>query len=281
MGENVVVMTGEASHRFIFSGRDNGIAAKLATSALAILGKNNIFDLHGSPHKLVRSSIMSFLNFECIQRCVSKMDSLVKEQVLQISFIATYGESAFWITRSEGKRWNARGRIFKLFTNLIAKRKRGLEDGSMGSHDDVILCLLSLRDENGKTLPPPIIGNFRHAWRDTTFNSYDIPKGCQVFWLATSTHLDSKKFEDPVKFNPSRFDTNPKSSDPPCTYLPFGAGPRVCPGADFARTEVLLIIHHLITNYKWTAMVEDELVVRDPMPFPNKGLPVKIYPNHM
>jgi hypothetical protein len=43
---------------------------------------------------------------------------------------------------------------------------------------------------------------------------------------------------------------------------------------------VLLIIHHLITNYKWTAMVEDEIVVRDPMPFPNKGLPVKIYPKH-
>jgi len=53
----------------------------------------------------------------------------------------------------------ARGRIFKLFTNLIAERKRGLEDGSMGSHDDVILCLLSLRDENGKTLPDEEIIN--------------------------------------------------------------------------------------------------------------------------
>lgn len=101
-----------------------------------------------------------------------------------------------------------------------------------------------------------------------------------MFWLATSTHLDNKVFEDPVKFNPSRFDTNSKSSVPPYTYIPFGAGPRVCPGAEFARTEVLLIIHHLITNYKWTAMVEDEIVVRDPMPFPNKGLPVKIYPKH-
>ncbi|PNT10642.1 hypothetical protein POPTR_012G115000v4 [Populus trichocarpa] len=404
MGENVVVMTGEASHRFIFSGRDNGIAAKLATSALAILGKNNIFDLYGSPHKLVRSAIMSFLNSECIQRYVSKMDSLVKEQVLQelndketvqvvllmkkISFIAT-ASLLFGLPEAKERdglfkdftiavkgMWSiplnlpgstfrkavqARGRIFKLFTNLIAERKRGLEDGSMGSHDDVILCLLSLRDENGKTLPdeeiinnlialmmashdttsvllslivrelaknasvydkvleeqneiakvrsiasdgqlgwreiqkmrytwnvaqelmrltPPIIGNFRHAWRDTTFNGYDIPKGWQVFWLATSTHLDNKVFEDPVKFNPSRFDTNSKSSVPPYTYIPFGAGPRVCPGAEFARTEVLLIIHHLITNYKWTAMVEDEIVVRDPMPFPNKGLPVKIYPKH-
>lgn len=90
MGENVVVMTGETSHRFIFSGRDNGIAAKLATSALAILGKNNIFDLYGSPHKLVRSAIMSFLNSECIQRYVSRMDSLVKEQVLQVMAISTH-----------------------------------------------------------------------------------------------------------------------------------------------------------------------------------------------
>nr|XP_034898609.1 taxadiene 5-alpha hydroxylase-like [Populus alba] len=50
---------GMHNNRFIFSGRNNGIAAKLATSALAILGKNSTFDLHGSPHKLVRSAIMS------------------------------------------------------------------------------------------------------------------------------------------------------------------------------------------------------------------------------
>eukprot|EP00258_Populus_trichocarpa_P021849 XP_024437868.1 taxoid 7-beta-hydroxylase-like [Populus trichocarpa] len=286
MGENVVVMTGEASHRFIFSGRDNGIAAKLATSALAILGKNNIFDLYGSPHKLVRSAIMSFLNSECIQRYVSKMDSLVKEQVLQelndketvqvvllmkkISFIAT---ASLLFGLPEAKE---RDGLFKDFTIAV----KGMCDGQLGWREIQKMRYTWNVAQELMRLTPPIIGNFRHAWRDTTFNGYDIPKGWQVFWLATSTHLDNKVFEDPVKFNPSRFDTNSKSSVPPYTYIPFGAGPRVCPGAEFARTEVLLIIHHLITNYKWTAMVEDEIVVRDPMPFPNKGLPVKIYPKH-
>lgn len=57
------------------------------------------------------------------------------------------------------KALRARGRICKLFSDLIARRKTGLEDGSLGSHEDIILSLLSLRDENGKPIPEEEIIN--------------------------------------------------------------------------------------------------------------------------
>lgn len=84
IGSNMMFVTGEAGNRFMFSGRDNGIVAHLPTSALGILGKNNIFVLSGSRHKLVRGGIASILNPERIQRYVSQMDSLAKQQLFQV-----------------------------------------------------------------------------------------------------------------------------------------------------------------------------------------------------
>ncbi|KAK0593510.1 hypothetical protein LWI29_037886 [Acer saccharum] len=94
--------------------------------------------------------------------------------------------------------------------------------------------------------------------------------------MASGTHMDKNTFENPEKFDPAlRFENSSKML-PPYTYIPFGAGPRICPGAEFGRIEVLLIIHHLITKYQWTEMVPDEPIAREPMPYPARGLPVNI-----
>ncbi|PIA32452.1 hypothetical protein AQUCO_04500214v1 [Aquilegia coerulea] len=124
---------------------------------------------------------------------------------------------------------------------------------------------------------PPVFGNFKKTTKDTSFGGFDIPKGWQLFWVACATHMDEKIFQEPEKFDPSRFE-NPSKSVLPYTYVPFGAGPRGCPGVDFARIEMLLIIHHLITNYRWTEMIPNEALTREPMPYPAMGLPIKLHP---
>ncbi|KAK1572524.1 hypothetical protein Q3G72_034098 [Acer saccharum] len=222
------------------------------------------------------------------------------------------------------KALQARGRISKLLSKLIDRRKKQMEEAEDSHQDDeIISSLLVLRDENCEPLPeeeiidnlismiiashdtstillsllirllardtkisskvleelmrltPPVLGNFKCTSRDTSFVGFDIPKGMKVFWMAPGTHMDKNIFEDPENFDPSRFENSSKKP-PPYTYIPFGAGPRICPGAEFARIEILLIIHHLITNYQWTEMVPDEPITRDPMPYPARGLPVNI-----
>ncbi|KAL5801249.1 hypothetical protein ACOSQ3_032881 [Xanthoceras sorbifolium] len=123
---------------------------------------------------------------------------------------------------------------------------------------------------------PPISGNFRQVTRDIHFDGFDIPKRWQV---ASGTYLDNNIFEDPKKFNPSRFETSSKAF-PPYTYIPLRAGPRICPGAKFAQIKTLLVIHHLITKYQWTELVPNESITREPMPYPVMGLPVKLYPRN-
>lgn len=43
-------------------------------------------------------------------------------------------------------------------------------------------------------------------------------------------HHDEQYYENPSKFDPDRFSDENKKHIKPFTYLPFGAGPRICIG---------------------------------------------------
>lgn len=121
---------------------------------------------------------------------------------------------------------------------------------------------------------PPIFGNFRTATRDIEFEGYTIPKGWQVFWTAPVTHMDAALFPDPGKFDPSRFEN--QSAAPPCSFVAFGAGPRICVGMEFARIETLVTMYHLVRRFRWRLCCKEDTFARDPMPTPLHGLPVGI-----
>ncbi|KAM0879702.1 hypothetical protein ACQ4PT_034059 [Festuca glaucescens] len=81
-------------------------------------------------------------------------------------------------------------------------------------------------------LVPAVFGGFRIALGDVEFDGYRIPKAWQVFWTASATHLDPSIFPEPAKFDPSRFE-NLSSTTPPCSFVGFSAGSRICPGVEF------------------------------------------------
>ena len=90
-----------------------------------------------------------------------------------------------------------------------------------------------------------------------------------------STHRNPKYFQEPERFDPSRFEG---AGPEPFTFVPFGGGQRMCPGNEFAHMELLVILHHLVTRFSWSLKDLDEAVVVDPMPFPVKGLPILLEP---
>ncbi|KAF5206289.1 Cytochrome p450 [Thalictrum thalictroides] len=126
-------------------------------------------------------------------------------------------------------------------------------------------------------ITPPVFGSFRKAVKDTSFGGYDIPKGWQIFWVVCATHLNKDIFNDPTTFDPSRFES-PAKPIPPYTYIPFGAGPRMCIGNEFGRVETLIVIHHLVTKFEWSQVYPNETITRQPMPYPSMGLPIKLKP---
>lgn len=95
----------------------------------------------------------------------------------------------------------------------------------------------------------------------------------QIHWTVHSTHKNPKYFPDPEKFDPSRFE---KSVPAPYTFVPFGGGPRMCPGKEFARLEILVFMHNVITKFKWEKVIPNEKIIYSPLPVPVNGLLIRL-----
>jgi unspecific monooxygenase len=62
-------------------------------------------------------------------------------------------------------------------------------------------------------------------------------------------HRHRRFWPAPERFDPSRF--MPDAVPPPrFAYMPFGAGPRICVGAPFALTELVLVIASLVRDFR-------------------------------
>lgn len=96
----------------------------------------------------------------------------------------------------------------------------------------------------------------------------------QLYWSTHSTHRNPEFFPEPENFDPSRFEGKGPA---PYTYVPFGGGPRMCPGKEYARLEVLVFMHNLVRRFKWEKLLPDEKIIVDPMPIPAKGLPIRLH----
>ncbi|KAA8538613.1 hypothetical protein F0562_028193 [Nyssa sinensis] len=125
-------------------------------------------------------------------------------------------------------------------------------------------------------LAPPGQGAFREAITDFTFAGFTIPKGWKTFWTVHSTHKNVKYFPNPEKFDPSRFEG---SGPAPYTFVPFGGGPRMCPGKEYARLEILVFMHNVVTKFKIEKAIPNEKITFHASPTPMSGVPVHLHPH--
>ncbi|KAL4302475.1 hypothetical protein GQ457_10G008700 [Hibiscus cannabinus] len=115
---------------------------------------------------------------------------------------------------------------------------------------------------------------FREAVQDVEFEGYYIPKGWKVLPLFRTIHHCADFFPQPEKFDPSRFEVPPR----PNTFIPFGNGVHSCPGSELAKLEMLILLHHLTTSYRWQVVGDEDGIQYGPFPVPKRGLPVKVTP---
>ncbi|CAL9133551.1 unnamed protein product [Musa textilis] len=114
---------------------------------------------------------------------------------------------------------------------------------------------------------------FREAVADVEYKGFLIPKGWKVMPLFRNIHHNPEFFRDPWVFDPSRFEVAPK----PNTFLPFGSGAHACPGNELAKLEMLILIHHLVTKYRWEIVGSQGEIEYRPFPVPKHGLPARLW----
>ncbi|RDX60088.1 Abscisic acid 8'-hydroxylase 1 [Mucuna pruriens] len=115
---------------------------------------------------------------------------------------------------------------------------------------------------------------FREAVEDVEFQGYLIPKGWKILPLFRNIHHSPDNFKEPEKFDPSRFEVAPK----PNTFMPFGNGTHACPGNELAKLEILVLLHHLTTKYRWSVTGAKNGIQYGPFALPQNGLPITLFP---
>ncbi|XP_042032667.1 beta-amyrin 6-beta-monooxygenase-like [Salvia splendens] len=125
-------------------------------------------------------------------------------------------------------------------------------------------------------LMPPAVGAFREATTEFTYAGFTIPKGWKTFWTVHSTHKNPDCFPEPERFDPSRFEG---SGPAPYTFVPFGGGPRMCPGKEYARLELLVMMHNVVTRFRLEKTIPNEKIVYHATSTPVHGLPLRLHPH--
>ncbi len=97
-------------------------------------------------------------------------------------------------------------------------------------------------------LYPPAFTIARQAIQADRAGAAEIPASAILMIAPWVLHRHRRLWRDPDAFDPARF--LPDAPPPPrFAYMPFGAGPRVCVGAQFALTEATLVLAKLMQSF--------------------------------
>ena len=112
-------------------------------------------------------------------------------------------------------------------------------------------------------LKPVAPMNIVHATRDVVVGDVAVPKGTFVACVMRPAGMESSRFEDPQAFRPSRWMKGGHAEGEGMmgakrVVMPFGAGPRVCPGRYLALAEIKMVMSMLLANFEVATMKTPE-----------------------
>ncbi len=148
--------------------------------------------------------------------------------------------------------------------DAVAAETAGLDLGPAGG-PDALASLVQTRAVVSEALRlyPPAFLMIRVAIEADRAGDLEIPRGGVLMIAPWVLHRHRRLWRDPDAFDPSRF--LPGAPPPPrFAYLPFGAGPRICVGAQFALAEATLVLAALVQSFR-IALVGDREVMPKPI----------------
>jgi cytochrome P450 len=100
---------------------------------------------------------------------------------------------------------------------------------------------------------------------DVVMGGYTIPAGSMVIIPIHAIHHDPRWWEAPDIFMPERFSEGYEKRIPKYAYFPFGGGPRICIGQQFAMMENVLATVTIAQHFRPELLSPDQIVEPDPL----------------
>jgi cytochrome P450 len=99
-------------------------------------------------------------------------------------------------------------------------------------------------------LYPPAWMLGRESTEPVELGGYRIPRGMTIFMTACVIHRDPRWYDEPDAFRPERWADGLLHRIPRYAYFPFGGGPRICIGNNFALMESALVLATIARKYR-------------------------------
>jgi len=131
--------------------------------------------------------------------------------------------------------------------------------------------------EESLRLYPPAPRIERQALADDRLGDLQVRKGDYVGVWPWVLHRHEALWDNPDAFDPERFAPEARGRLHRFQYIPFGAGPRICIGAQFATAEALLILAEWLARFEFAPVPGRRVeVVSDLALRPKGGLPLRV-----
>lgn len=146
---------------------------------------------------------------------------------------------------------------------LAASVREAIGEGAPSIEDVPRLAAADRVVKESMRLRPPAYSFGREATEPREIGGVEMPVGTTVFVFPWLLHRDPRWFDEPLAFDPDRWDGDLEERLPRSAYLPFGAGPRICVGRHFAMIEAVLIVATIASRWRiaWGR--------QDPVAFPS------------
>ncbi len=99
-------------------------------------------------------------------------------------------------------------------------------------------------------LHPPVWAIGREAVRPVELGGHALPAGAPVWFSPWLMHRDERFFPEPERFHPERWLDGLGKRLPRHVYTPFGGGPRLCIGRDYAMLEAVLVVATIARRFR-------------------------------
>ncbi|MEO6018975.1 MAG: cytochrome P450 [Knoellia sp.] len=99
-------------------------------------------------------------------------------------------------------------------------------------------------------LYPPAWALSRRSTATDVLGGHEVPVGTLVIMSPWLVHRHPARWPDPEAFRPDRFLDGAGAAGVDRGYLPFGAGPRLCIGREFALGEMVIVLSRLLRRYR-------------------------------